>query len=101
MVFLNLGSVALAGLGACLLVRATVGLPLHQFPRMIGAQAAAFLVGYVSLVPAGLGVREAALALLLAPVLPPGSSAAVAIVLRLWNTVTELLLLGGALRLTR
>jgi uncharacterized membrane protein YbhN (UPF0104 family) len=101
MVLLNLVSVIVAGFGACLLVRGTVGLPLHDFPRMIAAQAAAFLVGYVSLVPAGLGVREAALTVLLAPVLPPGSSAVVAVVLRLWNTVTELLLLGGALRLTR
>jgi len=101
MVLLNTVSVIVAGLGACLLAQATAGLPLRDFPRMIGAQAAAFLVGYVSLVPAGIGVREAALALLLAPVLPPGSSAAVAVVLRLWNTVTELLLLGGALRLSR
>ena len=55
------------------------------------AFAAAYLVGYLFLpAPAGLGVREGALTVLLAPVLGATAAFAVAATSRLWATVVEL-----------
>jgi len=51
---------------------------------------AAYVVGYVALfAPAGIGVREASLAGLLASTMGEGPAAGLAIVARVWNTVIE------------
>ena len=52
----------------------------------------AWAIGFlVFLTPGGLGVREGALALLLAPFLPSPLPAVVALLARLWWTVAELI----------
>ena len=45
--------------------------------------------------PSGIGVREAVLAAALASRLPGGVALAWAVLLRLWQTVIELLFVGG------
>lgn len=58
---------------------------------------AAWLVGYVAVpVPAGLGVREAVLVLLLAPVVPTATVLAASIVYRVAGMVAEAVLAAGA-----
>ncbi|HET8654996.1 MAG TPA: hypothetical protein VFL93_05745, partial [Longimicrobiaceae bacterium] len=44
------------------------------------------------LAPGGLGVRESAMTLLLAPLLPAGVAAVLAIAARLWSVVSEVVL---------
>ena len=66
----------------------------------ITAFSGAYFVGYISLVPGGIGVREAGLSLLLAPVLGPQVSLMLAGLQRVWITVGELLgAVGGAVLL--
>ncbi len=51
---------------------------------------AAYVVGYLAIfAPAGIGVREASLAGLLAPVMGEGPATGLALLARLWNTVVE------------
>ena len=76
--------------GAFLLLVRAMGMDL---PVMAGipAYAAAYLLGYVAVfAPAGLGVREGVLIVLLDPWLGP-RGVAVAVVARLWSTLVELL----------
>ena len=66
----------------------------------ITAFSGAYFVGYISLVPGGIGVREGGLFLLLAPVLGPQASLMLAGLQRVWITVGELLgAVGGAVLL--
>ena len=89
---LNLVAWAGYGLAFCLLWAAfrplapsEVGLAATAFP-------AAYLLGYVAFfAPAGLGVREGALAALTAPVLGAADATALAVIARVWMTSTELL----------
>ncbi len=75
------------GFGLALWLVAGGNLPA---PDAVGIMAAGCVAGYVVLVaPSGLGVREATLALLLAPKLGAAEAALVAVVLRLWMTVLE------------
>lgn len=63
----------------------------------ITAFSGAYFVGYISLVPGGIGVREGGLYVLLVPVLGPQGSLMLAGLQRLWITVGELLgAAGGA-----
>jgi uncharacterized membrane protein YbhN (UPF0104 family) len=94
---LNVVIHVVTGISACLLLRATVGLNVADAPRVIAANSVSFLVGYVSLVPAGLGVRDAVMAILLAPAESSGRAAVAALALRVWGIATELLLVGIAL----
>ena len=82
---LNWGGYALA---FWMLVR---GLSLPGSLLEIGpAFAAAYVFGYVVLVaPAGLGVREASMVALLAPVMGPPGAALAAVAARVWTTVVE------------
>jgi uncharacterized membrane protein YbhN (UPF0104 family) len=58
----------------------------------IGSFAGAYFLGYAAVfAPAGVGVREGALAFLLAPMLGAAEATVLAIVARLWMTVAELL----------
>ncbi|HET7274315.1 MAG TPA: lysylphosphatidylglycerol synthase domain-containing protein [Longimicrobiaceae bacterium] len=58
---------------------------------LTGVNALAFLAGYaVLLAPAGLGVREAAMTVLLSPFVPGGVGAVIAILSRLWTIAAEL-----------
>lgn len=66
----------------------------------VTAFSGAYFVGYISLVPGGIGVREGGLSLLLAPVLGPQAGLVLAGLQRVWITVGELLgAVGGAVLL--
>jgi glycosyltransferase 2 family protein len=66
--------------------------PLAAQPRFVaGTVAAAYLVGYLFiLVPAGIGVREGAMVLLLQQVMPAGGALVISILSRVWFTAAEL-----------
>lgn len=73
----------------------------------MGGFAAAYFLGYAAIfAPAGVGVREGAMAVLLAPWLGAAEAAVLAVVARIWMTAVELLPLvalagGGAVRWLR
>ena len=67
-------------------------------PDLVAAYAIAYTIGFVSLLtPSGIGVREGALYLLLAPVLGGGLATVAAIAMRVWVTLGELLAAGASL----
>jgi uncharacterized membrane protein YbhN (UPF0104 family) len=75
---------------------------LQLAPHLVAAYPIAYAIGFVSLItPSGLGVREGALYLLLAPMLGGGSVAVAAIAMRLWITLGELLAAGASLLFLR
>jgi len=66
----------------------------------VTAFSGAYFVGYISLVPGGIGVREGGLYVLLVSVLGPQGSLVLAALQRVWITVGELLgAVGGAVLL--
>ncbi len=86
-----------------LFVSGLVGVPTGAAWSLVGANAAAYLVGYLAVIaPAGLGFREATLTALLAGILGAGVGderalalgAAVALASRLWVVLADVL--GGA-----
>jgi glycosyltransferase 2 family protein len=69
--------------------------PFEPFVRIGPAFAAAYVIGYVTLIaPAGVGVRESAIIVFLSPVTTPGTAAALAVVARAWTTAVELVPAG-------
>ena len=79
------------GYGTCFVILAAsfgvVGTPLTVGPAFV----AAYVVGYIALfAPAGIGVREVALAALLTPTVGVPTAAGLAVVARLWATAVEL-----------
>jgi uncharacterized membrane protein YbhN (UPF0104 family) len=80
------------GVAVAMVLIATLGLDPISIPRIVASNAASFLAGYVSLVPVGIGVREAAMTLLLEPALPVGRAAIAAVVARVSLMVSEVLL---------
>ncbi|MEP7001168.1 MAG: lysylphosphatidylglycerol synthase domain-containing protein [bacterium] len=91
-VAMDVGIHVLAGGTLYLLLHATLGMSLASAPRVVAANAVSFLAGYVSLVPAGIGVREAAMTFFLSTTEPAGRAALAAIVIRIGSTATEFLL---------
>lgn len=70
---------------------------LRLAPHLIAAYPVAYAVGFISVItPSGLGVREAAFYVLLAPVVGGGAVTVLAIAMRLWTTLGELLMAGIA-----
>jgi hypothetical protein len=85
------------GFGFWLLVRSMNPVSISYFPHALAAMGNAWLVGVaVLLAPAGLGVREGVLLLLLKGWLPLGVATVVALGARVWSTLGELLALGIA-----
>lgn len=79
------------GVAFVIFVYALVDLPPGAAPLLIGANALAMVAGMLVFpVPAGLGAREAVLALLLAPYAPLGAAALLAVASRLWIIAAEL-----------
>lgn len=79
------------GVAFVIFVYALVDLPPGAVPLLIGANALAMVAGMLVFpVPAGLGAREAVLALLLAPYAPLGAAALLAVASRLWIIAAEL-----------
>ena len=90
------------GLSFAALVRALTPLQPGHTLYLVASWAAAYVIGYLSLLtPAGLGVREGVLAVLLFPIMPQPIAAVVAIMARLWMTVGEVVGAGAGLGLRR
>jgi uncharacterized membrane protein YbhN (UPF0104 family) len=82
---------ALAGAALALALR-SLGAPPLPLPTLVGVAAAAWLGGLLgSAAPAGLGVQDAALALLLGRLLPPEAALAAALLARGLKTANDLL----------
>jgi dolichol-phosphate mannosyltransferase len=93
MVAVNVGGWAATGLGASVLAAALLG--SARAPgglTLLGALALAWVVGVlVPLLPGGLGPREAALTVALAPAIGPGRAAVLALALRVVSVAGEVL----------
>lgn len=64
-------------------------------PHLIAVYPVAYVIGFLSFItPSGLGVREGALYLLLAPVTGGGAITLLALAMRVWTTLGELLAAG-------
>ena len=89
--------------GFVVMARGVMELPFSAAPTMIGAISLATTIGFLALfAPAGIGVREGLLLLLLSPVLGRPTAAVLAVTLRLLQIVVDVLLVGsGALILRR
>ncbi len=75
-----------------LFVAALTPLEIGVMVPLTGVNALSFLAGYlVLLAPAGLGIREAAMTVLLSPYIPTGVAAAIAILSRIWTIAAEVL----------
>ena len=87
----------LTGYGFALFVQAlTHGTDGHTVQLAV-VYAASWLIGLLAIiVPAGVGVREGTMTLLLAVFMPHATAAVLAIASRLWITLLEVLLLGAA-----
>jgi hypothetical protein len=85
------------GLAFSVFVDAFVPGTLHEIRHLSGTMAASYLVGYMTLVPAGLGVRESAMFLLLAevPAIPAAAALVIAVLARVWFTLAEVLPLAA------
>jgi len=75
-------------------------LPPASWPAAVGSFAGAYFLGYAAVfAPAGVGVREGAMAVLLSPSMGAADAAVIAVMARLWMTVAELaplvLIAGG------
>lgn len=80
-------------------------LPSVSWPAAVGSFAGAYFLGYAAVfAPAGVGVREGAMAVLLSPWMGAADATVLAVMARLWMTVAELIPLaliagGGVLGL--
>lgn len=80
------------GVAFFLFVNAITPLSVGQLPAYIAMNAAAYWIGYVSFItPSGLGIREGALAFMLAAFLPTPVAVALSLATRLWSTAGEIL----------
>ena len=65
-------------------------------PHLIAAYPIAYAIGFLSFItPSGFGVREGAFYVLLAPMLGGGVVTVIALAMRLWTTLGELLMAGA------
>jgi uncharacterized membrane protein YbhN (UPF0104 family) len=69
----------------------------HDLFLVIGAVNLAAVVGMIGLTPAGLGVREGVIAVLLGPTVGAGNAAAIAVAMRAWDFAFELVWIAVAL----
>jgi glycosyltransferase 2 family protein len=98
-----LAGIFLAGLGLWLMARAIIPIEIESLPLCVAASALSAISGYLVLfAPAGLGVREGVLLVVLSPIVGPSSAALVAVISRLVQTLVEAFFGGiGALVLWR
>ena len=81
-----------SGLVLWLTIRSVTDFPIALIPLCISAVALAGTIGLLALfAPAGLGVREWILLIILGPVVGPGISAVVVVLARLIHTIVELI----------
>ena len=99
---LSIVSWLLYGAAFWLFVSALIDTPATALLPLAGVNALSFLAGYIVFVaPAGLGAREGAMTVLLAPLVPTYVAAVVAILSRLWTVAAELAGAGLASLLAR
>lgn len=98
---LSVVSWMLYGVAYQMLMASLADVPWRLLPQMAGVNALSFLVGYVSPLPGGTGLREVTMAQLLLPYMQPGVAAVMSIASRLWTIAAELLGGGLALLLVR
>ena len=99
---LQVGAYVLLGLGFVALAGSLMELPPSLILPGIAALCFAGVAGIAAfIVPAGIGVREAALVWYLSPFIGPGPAALLAIAARVWLTVGELFLVALGLWLMR
>ena len=80
------------GLAFAGLIRSLRPLAASEVPLAVAAYAAAYAIGFLALfTPAGLGVREGVLTVVLVQIMPAGAALAVALLSRLWMMLVELL----------
>lgn len=82
------------GVAYHLFVASLADVPWTLLPQLAGVNALSFFIGYASVLPGGMGLREFAMAELLQPYLPAGVAAVLAIASRLWTIAAELI--GGS-----
>jgi len=88
--------------GFAVMATGIVSIPASAAPTLVGAICLANAAGFVAIfAPAGLGVREGVLLVLLTPVLGTGTAAVVVVALRLMQTVADVALAGAGLVLMR
>jgi uncharacterized membrane protein YbhN (UPF0104 family) len=81
-----------SGLGFFLLVRSFFDLRAGDWFLFVGVFAAAWIVGFLSVVtPSGLGIREAVMTFLLSFSMPLSMAIVVSLVARVWATLAELI----------
>jgi len=86
-----------AGVGFSLFVSSFTAEAHGHMMEMTAIYAASWLVGLLAVVvPAGVGVREGAMTVLLAAIMPQPTAAVIAIATRLWITLLEFTLLVSA-----
>lgn len=98
---LSVVSWALYGVAYQMFMASLADVPWRLLPQMAGVNALSFLIGYVSPLPGGTGLREVTMTGLLHPYLQPGVAAVMSIASRLWTIAAELLGGGLALLLVR
>jgi hypothetical protein len=98
---LSVVSWALYGVAYQMFMASLASVPWRLLPEMAGVNALSFLIGYVSPLPGGTGLREVTMSELLQPYLPAGVAAVMSIASRLWTIAAELLGGGLALLLVR
>lgn len=87
-----LGVWLIMGIAFALLAASLTPLTSSLLPALVATWAAAYVIGYLSLLtPSGLGVREGVMVLLLAPLLPAPAPTVIALAARLWMVVAEVI----------
>ena len=90
-----LGYYLLLGLSLYLLAQNLTPLDWALLPGLIGIYALSHVIGLLAvLAPAGLGVREGTLTVLLTPLLSGGVAGLMAVIVRLWFTMIEIVSYG-------
>ncbi|MEO0095117.1 MAG: lysylphosphatidylglycerol synthase domain-containing protein [candidate division WOR-3 bacterium] len=80
-------------IGFCFLVHSFYDLKLEIYPLIIGSYAGAWVLGFLAIImPAGIGVKEGALAYFLSFYIPHSVAIISSILARVWITVGELVL---------
>jgi glycosyltransferase 2 family protein len=85
-----LGVWLIMGSAFALLAASITPVTPQQFAALIATWAAAYVIGYLSMItPSGLGVREGVMILLLAPLFPAPIPTIIALAARLWMVIAE------------
>lgn len=85
------------GLAVAFFVRGVMAVSVEHVPRVAGNYIASWVGSMLAVVaPAGMGIRDGILGLLLRGIMPLGAAFTVALAVRLWLTLLELVCLGIA-----